>query len=378
MENDNEYCRVSAEIDLGAIRSNVSCLKSLCKPGTKLMAIVKADAYGHGAVEVAHTLDKIADAYGVAIVEEAVELRNANITKPILILGYTPKEQYNLLVSYNITQAIFSYDMARELDEVAYNLGKIAHIHIKLDTGMSRIGFADNEEAIQEIVKISKLKNLSLDGIFSHMARADEKEKSAAKQQIQRFQIFLEKLEAQGVHILVKHISNTAGIIDMPEANFDMVRCGISMYGLYPSDEVSKERILLQPAMQIKTNIIYLKTVPEGTPISYGGTFVTNRETKVATIPAGYADGIPRMLSNKGRVLVHGKYANIIGRVCMDQFMIDVTDIDKVALNDVVTIIGKDGANSITVEEMEPLTGIFNYEFVCHISKRVPRIYFRK
>lgn len=375
MVQEEEYYRVRAEIDLEAIRINVSQLKDLCKPNTKLMAIVKADAYGHGAVEVARTLDQIADAYGVAIIEEAITLRNAKIDKPILILGYTSEEQYNLLVSYNISQAVFSYEMALALDEEANKQGKVASVHIKLDTGMCRIGFSDTKESIEEIKKIGALKHVRIDGIFSHMARADEADKSNARQQIARFEAFNEELSKQKINIPLKHISNTAGIIDLPEANFDMVRCGISTYGLYPSNEVVKKRVMLHPAMQLKTHVIFLKRVPKGTPISYGGTFVTGRETMVATIPVGYADGIPRLLSNKGSVLVDGEYAPIIGRICMDQFMIDVTDIPNVKQGDVVTIIGVDGPKSITVEEIEPLTGIFNYEFVCDISNRVPRVY---
>lgn len=372
-----EYYRVQANINLDAIYDNVKAAKSLTKEDTKLMAIIKADAYGHGAVKVAETLDDIADAYGVAILEEGIELRQAGVTKPILILGYTPAPLYEAMINYDITTAVFKYDMAEEISNTAVRLGKKAKIHIKLDTGMSRIGFKQDDESLETIIKISKLPGIEITGCFTHFARMDEKDKTKAKEQFRRFMDFTKRIEDAGINIPVKHVSNSAGIIEMPEVNLDMVRDGISVYGMYPSEEVNKEKLPLTPAMEIISYISFIKTLEKDVEIGYGGTFTTTRETKVATIPVGYADGYPRSLSNKGCILVNGQRAPIIGRICMDQFMVDITDIKDVHENDKVTLIGHDGDGYISIEEMADLSGSFNYEFVCDIGKRVPKVYYR-
>ena len=370
------YRRVQANIDLEAICQNILEIKGKINPNTMIMAIIKADGYGHGAVPIAKALEKIGvDAYGVAIIEEAIELRKEGITKPILILGFTAKEQYELVVSYDIIQTVFEYNMAEALDFEAKKQGKIAKIHIKLDTGMSRIGFADTRENILEIKRIAKLNNIKIEGLFSHFACADEVNKASAHLQLKRFLDFAKKLENENIIIPVKHISNSAAIIDLPEANLDMVRCGIVTYGIYPSEWVNKNEIKLRPAMELKTHVIYIKEVDAGLGVSYGSTYITNKKTKIATIPVGYGDGYSRQLSSRGRVIIRGKYAPIIGRVCMDQFMVDVTEIEDVKQGDIVTLLGKDGSSYISVEELAELSCSFPYELVCNVGKRIPRVY---
>ena len=311
----------------------------------------------------------------VACVEEGMELREAGIKKPILILGYTFAEDYPTIIEHDMRPAVFTLEMAQHLSDAAVKMNQTAKIHIKIDTGMGRIGYRDIEEAVPEILKISKLPHIEIEGIFTHFARADESETTPAYIQLEKFQKFISRLEKEGLSIPMKHCSNSAGIIRMKEANMDAVRAGIILYGLYPSDEVEKEPVALRPVMELKTHISYLKTVKKGTAISYGGTFVTQKETKVATIPVGYADGYCRGLSNKGYVLIHGKKAPILGRVCMDQFMVDVTEINDAKILDEVTLLGRDGKEKITLEELGDLSGRFNYEFACCISKRVPRVY---
>lgn len=372
-----EYYRVQAEINLDAIYENVANAKKLLHPGTKLMAIIKADAYGHGAVQVAETLEPLADAYGVAILEEGVELRQAGISKPILILGYTPQPLHHAMIEYDIATAVFTEEMAEQLSDEAQKMGKKALVHLKIDTGMSRIGFLPTRESLDSIRRIASLPGLSIEGCFTHFARMDEKDKTRAKMQFETYMEFVQKIEEMGIKIPVRHVSNSAGIIEMPEVNLDMVRDGISVYGMYPSEEVCKEKLPLTPAMEVRSWVSYVKTLEPGVQIGYGGTYTTTRQTKVATIPVGYADGYPRALSNKGRVLIHGQSAPILGRVCMDQFMVDVTDIPNVGQGDVVTLTGRDGDAYISIEEVADMAYSFNYEFVCDIGKRVPRVFYR-
>lgn len=372
-----QYYRVQAEINLDAIYQNVVNAKKLLKPGTKIMAIVKADGYGHGALETAGTIDGIVDSYGVAILEEGIELRQAGFTKPVLVLGFIPEAQYRAMADYNITASVFQYDMAVKMSEAALKAGKKAHIHIALDTGMGRIGFKQDNESLNIIKKIAKLPGISVDGCFTHFARMDEKDKTKAKIQFGRYMSFVKRIEDEGIELPVKHVSNSAGIIEMQEVNLDMVRYGISLYGMYPSDEVAKDRLKLVPAMELKAFVSFVKTVEAGCEIGYGGTFTTTRQTEIATIPAGYADGYPRALSGKGHVLIHGKLAPVTGRVCMDQFMADVTDIGGVREGDIVTLAGHDGDGYISIEELAEMAHSFNYEFVCDIGKRVPRVYYR-
>ena len=372
-----EYYRVYADIDLDAIYENVKNAKALLKKDTKMMAIVKADGYGHGAVEVDRQIDELVDAYGVAILEEGIELRKAGFTKPILILGYTPKPLYPAMIRYDIATAVFTMEMAKEISDTAVAMHKNANIHIKLDTGMSRIGFAITKESKEIIEQIAKLPGIEIKGCFSHFARMDEKDKTKANEQFAKFTKMVNALEKDGVDLGIRHISNSAGIMEAPEVQMDMVRNGICLYGLYPSEEVQKERLPLKPAMELKAYVSYVKTLEPGVEIGYGGTYTTTKKTRVATIPVGYADGYSRCLSGKGSVLIHGKKAPILGRVCMDQFMVDVTDIDNVCVGDRVTLFGKDGDSCITIEEISAMAHSFNYEFVCDIGKRIPRVYYR-
>jgi alanine racemase len=372
-----EYYRVYADIDLDAIYENVKNAKALLKKDTKMMAIVKADGYGHGAVEVARQIDELVDAYGVAILEEGIELRKAGFTKPILILGYTPKPLYPAMIRYDIATAVFTMEMAKEISDTAVAMHKNANIHIKLDTGMSRIGFAITKESKEIIEQIAKLPGIEIKGCFSHFARMDEKDKTKANEQFAKFTKMVNALEKDGVDLGIRHISNSAGIMEAPEVQMDMVRNGICLYGLYPSEEVQKERLPLKPAMELKAYVSYVKTLEPGVEIGYGGTYTTTKKTRVATIPVGYADGYSRCLSGKGSVLIHGKKAPILGRVCMDQFMVDVTGIDNVCVGDRVTLFGKDGDSCITIEEISAMAHSFNYEFVCDIGKRIPRVYYR-
>lgn len=372
-----QYYRVYARINLDNIYANMESLKGNVKQDTQMVAVVKADGYGHGAIPVAHTVDELVEAYAVATIEEALQLRHHGIVKPIYLLGFIPDNRIDAAITEEIRFAVYETAHAEKISERAEALGKTAFIHIKLDTGMGRIGFLPNEEALSEILKIGRLPSINVEGIFTHFAKADESDKSSAHRQLSIYADFVEKLKENGMDIKIKHCSNSAGIIDMPEANMSEVRAGIALYGMYPSDEINKKAVMLFPAMEIKSHIIFLKTVEKGTPIGYGGTFITNRTTKVATIPVGYGDGYPRNLSNKGSVLIHGKRAAIIGRVCMDQFMVDVTDIENVEEGDLATLIGKDGNDTITVEEAAALAGTFNYEFVCNIGKRIPRVYYR-
>lgn len=369
------YDRTYAAVDLEAIRHNIKEEIKVIRPGTKMMAIVKANAYGHGAVPVSKALYDLVDGYGVATAEEAMELREAGIDKMILILGYTPMSWYDKIIEHDISQTVYTMGMAEALQREGMLQKKQAHIHIKLDTGMGRIGFTPTRESLLEVKEIAAMPFIQIEGLFTHFARADEGGTEAVKGPFEQYQRFSDWLSEEGIDIAVRHVSNSAAIIDFPEANLDMVRSGITTYGLYPSDMVSRDKIYLEPAMQWKTHISYVKTVPAGFSIGYGGTFTADREMLVATVPVGYADGMKRALSNRGRVLVRGQYAPITGRICMDQFMIDVTDISGVETGDTVTIFGKDGDKRISVEEVAAASHSFNYEFVCSVTERVPRKY---
>lgn len=369
--------RVRADVDLDAIHHNLSLAKSVINKDTQLMAVIKADGYGHGANQIAKYCDDVIDRYAVAIPEEGIDLRKAGFTKPINLLGYTHPTQYEDVINYDLIPAIFTLDMAKTLSQKALSMNKTVKIHIKLDTGMSRIGFADTEKSVDVIKEISLLPNLEVDGIFSHFARADEKDKSVARSQFEIFTNFVNKLKSKGLKIPNCHISNSAAIMELSDMNLQIVRSGIITYGLYPSEEMDKENFKIIPAMELKSQVSFVKTLKAGTPVGYGGTYVTDKETVIATIPVGYADGYPRSLSNKGRVIIKGQSAPIVGRVCMDQFMVDVTCIEGVKQGDEVTLMGKEGEEFISCEELSGLAGSFNYEFVCDISKRVPRVYYK-
>lgn len=376
MEKNN---RVKAVISLDAVEQNFREMRKNIAEDTKMIAVVKADAYGHGAVPIAHLIENHDYIWGfaAATAEEAVHLRQAGITKPILILGIVFDEYFPELVQYDIRPAVCEYDEAKKLSDEAVLQNKTVHIHIALDTGMTRIGYADIPESVEEIKKIAELPNLEIEGMFTHFARADEYDRSPAMVQLERYQDFSKRVEEAGVDIPLHHCSNSAGIIRVPEANLSIVRAGITIYGIYPSSEVERDIVKLTPVMELKSHITYVKDVPAGAAISYGGTYVADKKKRVATIPVGYADGYPRQLSNKGWVLIHGKKAPILGRVCMDQFMADVTEIDNVKKGDEVTLLGRDGDEFISIEEMGDLCGRFSYEFACDISPRVPRVYIK-
>lgn len=374
-EATHPYERATVEIDLGAIRANLLAIRAHLGDDTPVLAVIKADAYGHGAVNVAQAIDDLADFYGVAVVEEALELRAAGITKPILALGYTDPSRYHELIRHEIRPAIFTWETAVSLSDAAVKEGKTARLHLAVDTGMTRIGFQPTPENALLIARIAKLPGLEIEGMFTHFACADETDKTSARRQQQRFTDFRDKLSMLNVHIPICHCSNSAGIMEFDDAHMNMVRAGIILYGLYPSDEVDQSVLTLRPALSLRARISHVQKVPAGTGISYGSTFVTERESTIATVPMGYADGWPRQLSNKGRLLVHGQYAPIAGRICMDQFMIDVTDIPGVKVGDCVTLIGRDGDKFIPLEEPAFLAGSFQYELPCVLSKRLPRKY---
>lgn len=370
------YHRVAAEINLDAIKDNFNAIKASLPSETKICGVIKADGYGHGAVPIAKKLNDIGvDAFAVASSSEAVLLRKNNVTKDILVLGFTSEEDYIDMVNHQVTQTVFRLDMARKLSDVALDMGRVAHVHILIDTGMGRIGFMPEEDSVVIIKEISQLPFIAIDGIFSHFARADEIDKEASDRQLEKFNWFTARLREEGINIEEMHMANSAGLIDMPKAHFDMVRVGIALYGLYPSEEVDQSVIDLTPALTLKSNVILVKEVPEGQPISYGGTYITDKVTRIATIPVGYGDGYPRALSSKGHVLIRGKRAPILGRVCMDQFMVDVTHIDGVANDDEVVLIGTMGEAHISVEEIAGIMGTINYEVVCQLGKRIPRVY---
>ena len=371
--------RIYAAVDLDAVLYNLESMKKNIHRDTKIIAVLKADGYGHGAVPLAREIAPLSYIWGIAVatVEEGMELRRAGISKPILILGYTYEEDYETIVREDFRPAVFKISMANRLSEEAVKAGKTIKIHIKVDTGMTRIGYRDIKKDVPEILAISNLPGVEIEGIFTHFARADETDTAPAYTQLNKYLEFLRELEKMGLSIPVKHCSNSAGIIRIPEANFDAVRAGVILYGMYPSQEVEKEPVPLRPVMEIKSHIAYIKTVEPGVEVSYGGTYTTQKVTRIATIPVGYADGYARGLSNKGSVLIRGRRAPILGRVCMGQFMVDVTEIPEARELDEVTLLGKDGVERITMEELGEISGRFNYEFACCISKRVPRIYIK-
>lgn len=370
------YYRTYLKIDLDAIEYNIDNVLRKLAGKAKLLAVIKADAYGNGAVEVGKFLESKCDFFGVACVEEAMELINAGIKTPILVLGGVSPQQYDVIVENDIRIPIFSYEAAQALSDEAVRQNKNIPFHFCLDTGMSRIGFQVNSESADVCKKITELPNITAEGLFSHFATADEENLEKTLAQKKHFSDFVKMLAERGIDIPIKHISNSAGIMVLDDT-FDMVRSGIITYGLYPSAEVDKSLMDIKPSMEWKTHISHIKTLEAGREISYGGTYVTDKETVVATIPVGYADGYPRCLSNIGRVIVNGKYAPILGRVCMDQFMVDITGIPDVKEENEVTLVGCDGELTLTMEEVSEMAHSFNYELPCRISRRVPRVYTR-
>lgn len=374
-----EYNRVCARVNLDAIEYNIEMMKRNLEDGTRMMAVIKTDGYGHGALQIARLLLSKDYIWGFAVAtqDEAVILRRGGIDKPILVLGCIFPDQREAMLLHDIRMTCYTLDMAEQVSEMAVRMGRNAHIHIKLDTGMSRLGFQICEESAGVIEQIAKLPNLVMEGMYTHFAKADEIDKSFTRKQIRNYLWMKDTLKERGITFPYYHCSNSAGIIDVKEADMDLVRAGISTYGLYPSEDVKKENVPLQPALELISHVAHVKWVEPSTPVSYGGTYITDKRTKIATIPVGYGDGYPRSLSNKGYVLIHGKKAPILGRVCMDQFMVDVTDIEHVSFQDKVTLVGEDGDEKLPVEVLSGLSGRFNYEFVCDLGKRIPREFIR-
>ena len=379
---------VWAEIDLTAIAHNVNALKRATHPEARLMAVVKANAYGHGYREVAaKALECGVEILGVARVDEAVKLRESGFDVPILIFGITPPCHAETLLKYDLTQTVSSLEGAQVLSDIAAQSGKKIRTHLKVDTGMGRLGiqpdgrrydanrFEIDESAIKEVESIVRLTGLELEGIYTHFATADSSDKSYADRQFEIFMVFLDALNRSGIHFSVRHAANSAGIIDLPDTHLDMVRAGIALYGLYPSAEVDKNRIALKPAMALKTRIAHLKKVPAGFKISYGITYETKKPTTIATVSVGYADGYSRLLSSRGNMLVCGRKAPVVGRVCMDQTMLDVGHIPEANLDEEVVVFGTQGDQTITADEVAESSGTINYEVVSSITERVPRVY---
>lgn len=362
---------VWAEIDLEAIAHNVRRIKTKVKPGAQFCAVVKADAYGHGAIAVARTvLNNGADRLAVAILNEALELRRAGFTVPILVIGYTPPHQAGIVVDNGIAQTVFSMDVAEALSHAAMTAGKKAKVHLKIDTGMSRIGIKP-ADAGEFASAVAALPGIEIEGVFSHFATADSEDKTYAWEQFDRFKKALALIEAKGIKIPIRHIANSAATLEMPETHLDMVRPGIILYGLWPSDEVKRD-IELKPAMKFKARVSYVKDLPPRVSISYGRTYYTDKDSRIATIPVGYADGWTRLLAGKADVVIGGRRAPLVGRICMDQCMADVTHIPGVKAGDEVLLFGGEG---LPVEEVAEKLGTINYEVVCMVSKRVPRYY---
>ncbi len=377
-EKLESYQRVWAEVDLDAIWENMVHMKENIAENTKILAVIKTDGYGHGGVPIAKMLEQLDFMFGYAAAtyEEAHVLREAGVKKPILILGYTFPYCYEELIREEIRPAVYRRDTVEELAAAAAKVGKKAKVHIKVDTGMGRIGITPDEEGLEFVRFLIEHPELEVEGIFTHFAKSDEADKTSANHQLELFQNFIDKIQTElGITIPVKHCSNSAAILEMPQANMDMVRAGITTYGLYPSEEVSKDIVPLRAAMSLYSHIVYCKMIHAGQSVSYGGLFTAQKDTRVATIPVGYGDGYPRSLSGRGYVLIHGKRAPILGRVCMDQFMVDISEIPEAMDGDKVTLLGMDGTERITAEELGELSGRFNYEFVCDLGKRIPRVY---
>ena len=375
-----KYQRVYAAVDLTAIQENMERMHKNLQSGTLMIGVIKADGYGHGAVPIGKELEKLSYVFGyaVATAEEAFSLREAGLQKPILILGYTFPYCYEELIEQDIRPAVFRTDTLRKLDDCARRLGKNAMVHVKVDTGMNRVGIRRDEEGLSFLRCLSEMSNIDVEGILTHFARADEQDKRSAREQLAQFTGFVEEAERiLGRTIPIKHCSNSAGILTMPEANLSLVRAGITLYGLSPSAQVPRELLSLRPALSLKSHLVYVKEVEAGTPVSYGGTYVAKDRMRIATVPVGYGDGYPRSLSNRGYVLIRGQRAPILGRICMDQFMVDVTAIPEACEGDEVTLIGTDGGEEITMELLGELSGRFNYELACGLGKRIPRVYLK-
>lgn len=374
------YTRIRARIDLDAIEYNIEKMKENLPEDTKLIVVAKADCYGHGALQITSllSLKEYVWGFAVATLDEAIVLRRGGVTKPILVLGCIFPEQWIDALENNIRITVYTEELTKVLSDLAVKIGRKAYVHVKLDTGMGRIGFTPGKEGADKIEEISKLPNIVMEGLYTHFSKADEGDKSYTMKQMEAYTWMKEELTGRGITFSYYHCCNSAGIIDLKGAGQNLSRAGISTYGIYPSEEVHKENVDLKPALELISHVAFVKWVDEGKMISYGGTYVTKRRTKIATIPVGYGDGYPRSLSNKGYMLIHGKKAPIIGRVCMDQCMVDVTEIEDVKFGDEVVLVGRDGDEYLSVETLSRLSDRFNYEFVCLMGKRIPREYIRR
>lgn len=373
-----KYQRVYAQIDLDAIHNNMEQMHRNLSPGTKMIGVIKTDAYGHGAVQIGRELEPLPYVYGyaTATAQEALILRHAGLQKPILILGYAFPACYEELIRRDIRMTVFREDSIGQLADSARRAGKPARVHVKVETGMNRLGIRPDESGLRFVDRVLHTEGIVLEGMFTHFARADEKDKTAARKQLALLQDFMKRAETElDFQIPVKHCANSASIVELPEANMDVVRAGITLYGLWPSAEVARDIISLKPVLSLRSHIVYIKEVEPGQPVSYGGTYVTPERMRIATIPVGYGDGYPRSLSGKGWALIRGKKAPILGRVCMDQFMVSLADIPEAEEGDEVTLIGRNGEEQITMEELGELSGRFNYELACNLGKRIPRVY---
>jgi len=369
MHLSNSY----AKVDLDVLKDNLFAIAQ--KAGKPVMAVIKANAYGHGALAVAKALQEQCAFFGISSLAEALELRRGGITLPLLILGHTPKESFSLAVKEDIRPAIFCYEDALALSQAAQELGKTAAFHFAVDTGMSRIGFQVTEEDADLCSTIAALPGLYPEGLFSHFATADTTDLTRTNRQTELFAQFDAMLKDRGLQIPLRHLDNSAGIMHFG-CHYEMVRSGIITYGLYPSDEMDPALLPVRPALEWFSSVVNLRQLPAGRQISYGGTFITKRETLVATVSTGYADGYSRRLSNRFHVLIRGKKAPILGRICMDQFMVDVTDIPNVQLGDEVVLLGRSGSETLSADHMAAALDTINYEIVCDISRRVPRVYY--
>lgn len=368
---------VWAEVNLDNIINNIREIKKNID-GEEIIAVVKANAYGHGAIDIAPILvENGADRLAVAMLSEALELREAGIKVPILILGYTDVTFAEMLINNDIEQTVYSLDYAKELSKKAEALGKIAKIHIAVDTGMGRIGFLPSKKSVEEVVEISKLHNLNITGVFTHFSNADEEDKSYAHNQINKFNLFIKDLEEREINLGIKHISNSASIIDIEDAHYNAIRPGIILYGYYPSEYINKEKLKLMPALSLKCQVIHVKELKKGEYIGYGRTFRTERDSIIATLPIGYADGYIRGLYKKANVIVNGKLAPVVGRICMDQCMVDITDVGPVKVGDEVILLGEDNGLKNNADDMAKLLDTINYEILCMIGRRVPRVYIK-
>jgi len=371
--------RAWAEIDLDNVVHNIQQIRNIVSPKTKICAVLKADAYGHGVIEMAKICAQNGIAYvAVSMLDEAIQLRNSGFDLPILVLGYTEPKRASEIIYNDIVHTIFSRSLAQALSDAAIKMGKSVKIHIKVDTGMSRVGFLSGYEGIKNIIQISKMPGLILEGIFTHFASADEQDTTYTDMQFERFISICEELNRVGIHIPVKHVCNSAGILQCKNMHLDMVRPGIILYGLYPSSYLASYSIKFRPAMRLKANVAMIKDLEAEVPIGYNRTFTTAKKSRIAVVPIGYADGYPTLLNNTGKVLIKGEFAPIAGKICMDQCMIDITNMNtEVKVGDEVILFGEQGAHKIEVSDIASQTGMLHYELVCNIGKRIPRVYIK-